>query len=54
MTTITEIAPDIYRISTFDSNISSQFIQFLVKFVGDGKRALQDLAVMLREVLVKE
>ena len=31
MTTITEIAPDIYRISTYDSSIDLQFIQFLVK-----------------------
>ncbi|OUL35882.1 MBL fold metallo-hydrolase [Nostoc sp. T09] len=31
MTSITEIAPDIYRISTYDSNINLQFIQFLVK-----------------------
>ena len=31
MTTITEIAPDIYRISTYDSKIDLQFNQFLVK-----------------------
>ncbi|QIR35967.1 MBL fold metallo-hydrolase [Tolypothrix sp. PCC 7910] len=31
MTNITEIAPDIYRISTYDSNIDLQFLQFLVK-----------------------
>ncbi len=31
MTTITEIASDIYRISTNDPNIDLQFIQFLVK-----------------------
>ncbi|MEH1968067.1 hypothetical protein [Nostoc sp.] len=31
MTNITEIAPDIYRISTYDSKIDMQFIQFLVK-----------------------
>ncbi|MBD2410401.1 MBL fold metallo-hydrolase [Nostoc calcicola FACHB-389] len=31
MTTITEIASDIYRISTYDSNADLQFIQFLVK-----------------------
>lgn len=31
MTTITEIAPDIYRISTYNSQIDLQFIQFLVK-----------------------
>jgi flavorubredoxin len=31
MTTITEIAPDIYRISTYDPNVDLQFIQFLVK-----------------------
>ncbi|MEH2150462.1 hypothetical protein [Nostoc sp.] len=31
MTNITEIAPDIYRISTYDPKIDMQFIQFLVK-----------------------
>ncbi|MCC5636932.1 hypothetical protein LC593_13890 [Nostoc sp. CHAB 5844] len=31
MTTITEIAPDIYRISTYEPKIDLQFIQFLVK-----------------------
>ncbi|MDZ8137794.1 MAG: hypothetical protein RM049_21220 [Nostoc sp. DedQUE04] len=31
MTSITEIAPDIYRISTYDPKIDMQFIQFLVK-----------------------
>jgi flavorubredoxin len=31
MTTITEIAPDIFRISTYDSSINLQFVQFLVR-----------------------
>ncbi|BAY10126.1 MBL fold metallo-hydrolase [Calothrix sp. NIES-2098] len=31
MTNITEIAPDIYRISTYEPKIDMQFIQFLVK-----------------------
>ncbi|MEH2277364.1 MAG: hypothetical protein V7K40_21905 [Nostoc sp.] len=31
MTSITEIAPDIYCISTYDPKIDMQFIQFLVK-----------------------
>lgn len=31
MTSITEIAPDIYRISSYDPKIDMQFIQFLVK-----------------------
>ncbi len=30
-TTIHEIAPDLYRLSTYDSTINLQFIQFLVK-----------------------
>ncbi len=31
MTTIIEIAPDIFRISTYDSSINLQFVQFLVR-----------------------
>ncbi|AFY31044.1 hypothetical protein [Calothrix sp. PCC 7507] len=31
MTSITEIAPDIYRISTYEPKIDMQFIQFLVQ-----------------------
>ncbi|MDZ8053892.1 MAG: hypothetical protein RMX68_014730 [Aulosira sp. ZfuVER01] len=31
MTNITEIAPDIYRLSTYEPKIDMQFIQFLVK-----------------------
>ncbi|MCP6762112.1 MAG: hypothetical protein NHB32_25955 [Fischerella sp. CENA71] len=31
MTSITEIAPDVYRLSTYDPKIDLQFIQFLVK-----------------------
>ncbi|MEH2300322.1 hypothetical protein [Nostoc sp.] len=31
MTSITEIALNIYRISTYDQKIDMQFIQFLVK-----------------------
>jgi len=31
MTTVTEIAPDVYRISTYESQFKLQFNQFLVK-----------------------
>ena len=31
MTTVTEIAPDIYRISAYESNFKLQFNHFLVK-----------------------
>ena len=31
MTTVTEIAPDVYRISTYESRYRLQFNQFLVK-----------------------
>ncbi|MBD2516166.1 hypothetical protein H6G93_14320 [Nostoc sp. FACHB-973] len=56
MTTITEIASDIYRILQELAALRPRTLATMhgTTFVGDGERALQDLGVMLREVLVKE
>ena len=81
MTTVSEIAPDVFRISTFVSDFNLQFNQFLVcdeepllfhtgpramfaevqpktlatmhgsVYVGDGARALRDLATVFKDIL---
>ena len=81
MTTVSEIAPDVFRISTLVSDFNLQFNQFLVRdeepllfhtgpramfaevqpktlatmhgsaYVGDGARALRDLAIVFKGIL---
>jgi len=48
MSTVTEIADGIFRISTYVPEANIQFNQFLAR---DAERALADTAAMMREVL---
>ena len=47
---VTEIAPDCYRISTYFPEIELQLNQFLIKDE-EPLLAIRDLAVVMREVL---